>query len=92
MPVLVLVEQADGGVDDVSRQAITFARGYAEAAGLPLEAVLVGADGSGVAAGLGELGVQTAHVAAHDGLAGIRPAGVGAGRSPSWSSALRRRR
>ena len=49
------------------------ARGYAEAAGLPLEAVLIGADGAGAAAGLGELGVQTAHVAAHDGLAAHAP-------------------
>ena len=44
MPVLVLVEHADGGADDVSRQAVTLARGYAEAAGVPLEAVLIGAD------------------------------------------------
>ena len=45
MPVLVLAEQVDGGIDDVSRQAVTLARGYAEAAGLPLEAILIGADG-----------------------------------------------
>ena len=75
-----------GGADDVSRQALTLARGYAEAAGGPLEAVLIGADAAAAAAGLGELGVATAHVAVHDGLAALRPAGLGQDRSPSWSS------
>jgi electron transfer flavoprotein alpha subunit len=70
MPVLVLAEQVDGGIDDVSRQAVTLARGYAEAAGQSLEAILIGADG---VAGLGELGVQTAHIASHDGLAAHAP-------------------
>ena len=37
--VLVLVEHDGGAVDDLSRQAATLARGYAEAAGEPLEAV-----------------------------------------------------
>ncbi len=82
-PVLVLVEHTGGGPDDVSRQAVTLARGYAEAAGLPLEAVLIGADPATAAAGLGELGVATAHVAVHDRSRGLRPAGVGGGRSPS---------
>ena len=73
MPVLVLVEHVEGGADDLSRQAVTLARGFAEAAGVPLEAVLIGADAAGAAAGLGELGVQTAHVATHDGLRAYAP-------------------
>jgi electron transfer flavoprotein alpha subunit len=71
--VLVLVEHAGGGPDDVSRQALTLARGYAEAAGGPVEALLIGADGAAAAAGLGELGVHTAHVAVHDAFAAYAP-------------------
>jgi electron transfer flavoprotein alpha subunit len=71
--VLVLVEHEGGAADDLSRQAATFARGYAEAAGAELEAVLIGPDAAGAAAGLGELGVSTAHVAEHDGLAAFGP-------------------
>ena len=37
--VLVLVEHDGGAADDLSRQAATLARGYAEAAGEPLEAI-----------------------------------------------------
>ena len=44
MAVFVLVEHAGGTADDISRQAATLARGYAEAAGQPLEAVLFGRD------------------------------------------------
>jgi electron transfer flavoprotein alpha subunit len=71
--VLVLVEHAGGAADDVSRQALTLAGGYAEAAGGPVEAVLIGADAASAAAGLGEHGVATAHVAVHDGLAAYAP-------------------
>ncbi len=73
MSVLVLVEHAGGVADDVSRQALTLARGYAEAAGEPLEAVLIGAGAADAAAGLGELGVTAAHVAVHDGFAAHAP-------------------
>jgi electron transfer flavoprotein alpha subunit len=71
--VLVLVEHADGGVDDVSRQAATLARGYAEAAGADLEAVLIGPGGAAAAAALGELGVSAAHVAEDDRLESFAP-------------------
>ncbi|HEY3764646.1 MAG TPA: electron transfer flavoprotein subunit alpha/FixB family protein [Gaiellales bacterium] len=73
MAVLVLVEHVGGTADDVSRQALALARGYAEAAGQPLEAVLIGAGADQAAAGLGDLGVQTAHVAVHDGLSAYAP-------------------
>ena len=71
--VLVLVEHDGGGVDDLSRQAATLARGYAEAAGATLEAVLIGSGGGDTGAALGELGVERAHVAEHDGLAAYAP-------------------
>jgi electron transfer flavoprotein alpha subunit len=77
MPVLVLIEHADGEVDEVSRQAATLARGYAAGAGRPLEAVLIGPGGAGAAAGLGDLGVGTAHVAEHEGLSAYAPAAWG---------------
>jgi electron transfer flavoprotein alpha subunit len=71
--VLVLVEHAGGAADDVSRQAATLARGYAEAAGEPLEAVLFGPDAAGAAQGLGALGAAAAYVAVHDGLTAFAP-------------------
>ena len=71
--VLVLVEHDGGAADDLSRQAATLARGYAEAAGVELEAVLIGPGAAEAAAGLGELGVSKAHVAEHEGLAAYAP-------------------
>ncbi|HEX5252025.1 MAG TPA: electron transfer flavoprotein subunit alpha/FixB family protein [Gaiellales bacterium] len=73
MAVLVLVEHAGGTADDISRQAATLARGYAEAAGQPLEAVLFGPDAAGAAQGLGGLGVTAAYVAVHEGLTAFAP-------------------
>jgi electron transfer flavoprotein alpha subunit len=71
--VLVLVEHAGGTADDVSQQAATLARGYAEAAGQPLEAVLFGPDAAGAASGLGALGVSAAYVVVHEGLTAFAP-------------------
>jgi electron transfer flavoprotein alpha subunit len=73
MAVLVLVEHAGGTADDISRQAATLARGYAEAAGQPLEAVLFGPDAAGAAQDLGGLGVTAAYVAVHEGLTAFAP-------------------
>ena len=73
MAVLVLVEHAGGTADDISRQAATLARGYAEAAGQPLEAVVFGPDAGGAAQGLGALGVTAAYVAVHEGLTAFAP-------------------
>jgi electron transfer flavoprotein alpha subunit len=58
MSVLVLVEHAGGAVDELSLQALSFARGYAAEGGV--EAVLVGGADAAV---LGEHGVRAAHVA-----------------------------
>jgi electron transfer flavoprotein alpha subunit len=71
--VLVLIEHAGGTADDISRQAATLARGYADAAGQPLEAVLFGPDAAGAAQGLAALGVSAAYVAVHEGLAAFAP-------------------
>ena len=73
MAVLVLIEHAGGTADDISRQAATLARGYADAAGQPLEAVLFGPDAAGAAQGLAALGVSAAYVAVHEGLAAFAP-------------------
>jgi electron transfer flavoprotein alpha subunit len=73
MAVLVLVEHSGGVADDVSRQAATLARGYAEAAGEPLEAVLIGPDSSAAAQGLGAFGVTAAYVVVHEGLTMFAP-------------------
>ena len=73
MSVLVLVEHSGGAADDVSRQALTLARGYAGAAGATLEAVLIGADAAAAASGLGEHGVAAAHVAVHEAFAAYAP-------------------
>ncbi len=73
MAVLVLVEHSGGAADDVSRQAATLARGYAEAAGEPLEAVLFSPEAAGAAQGLGALGATAAYVVAHEGLTAFAP-------------------
>ncbi len=67
---LVLVTHADGAADDVSLQALTFARGFA--AGGPVHAVVVGGDAS-VAAGLGAYGATAVHRAEHPALTSFAP-------------------
>jgi electron transfer flavoprotein alpha subunit len=57
--VLVFVEYADGQLDELSKQALTFARGLGD----PVHAVLVGEAADAVAASLGAYGVSEAHVA-----------------------------
>jgi len=69
--VLVFVEGVDGAVDDVTAQALTFARRYA--ANEPLEAVVVGAGGREAAPALGAEGVATVHVAEHEALDAYAP-------------------
>jgi electron transfer flavoprotein alpha subunit len=71
LPVLVLVEHADGKPSDLSRQALTLARSLA--GGEPVHALLLGADGAAAAPALGAYGVASAHVAQHPGLGGFAP-------------------
>ena len=63
--VLVFVEHAGGEPDELSLQALAFARGYA--GGEPVAAVAVGSGAADAAAALGEHGVATLHVADIDG-------------------------
>jgi electron transfer flavoprotein alpha subunit len=69
--VLAYVEHADGEVDELSLQALAFARRYA--GGDPLEAVVVGAEGRATTDALGEHGVGTVHVAEHERLDAYAP-------------------
>jgi electron transfer flavoprotein alpha subunit len=66
--VLVFVEHADGELDELSQQALTFARGLGD----PVHAVLVGEAADAVATSLGAYGASEAHVAA--GLGSYAPA------------------
>ncbi|MGZ4174357.1 MAG: electron transfer flavoprotein subunit alpha/FixB family protein [Solirubrobacteraceae bacterium] len=70
MTVLTFVEHAGGGPDELSQQALTFARGLDE----PVEAVLFGPGAEDAAGRLGALGVSTAYIA--DGLDAYAPAAV----------------
>jgi electron transfer flavoprotein alpha subunit len=67
--VLALVEHEAGKVDEVSLQALAFARGLGE----PLVVLLIGEGGREAAVELGAHGVTTAHVAEDDRLAAYAP-------------------
>jgi len=75
--ILVLVEQDGGQPNRSSLEAVTAARRLAVAAGVPLEAVLVGAGASGAASALGAFGVSSAHVVEHAQLDAYAPAAWG---------------
>jgi electron transfer flavoprotein alpha subunit len=79
--VLVLVDHDHGELDELSLQAVTYARELAGSTGEQLDALVVGSDGSGVAGVLGEHGVSTVHVASHPGLSEYAP--VAAARAAS---------
>jgi len=74
MTVLVLVERQPEGVDELSLQALAFARGFAE--GAPLHALVVGADVDDVTPTLGEHGVTTVHVAEDEVFGSYAPLAV----------------
>jgi len=71
--VLVFVEHDGGEPDELSLQALTFARGYA--GGAPVEAVMVGPGAAEAAPALGDHGVATVNVAEIDG--GFAPQAYG---------------
>jgi electron transfer flavoprotein alpha subunit len=71
--VLVLVDHDHGELDELSLQAVTYGRELAASTGEPLDALVVGADGSDVAGALGDHGVATVHVATHDRLTDYAP-------------------
>ena len=66
--LLVVIHHVDGEADDISLQAVAFARGYA--GGEPVHAFAAGSEPRG----LGAHGVSTLHVAEHDAFAGYAPA------------------
>ncbi len=69
--ILAWVDHVDGIPDALSLEALTFARGLADASGVPLEAVAVGADA--MADRLGAFGVRTVHVVRDERLADFAP-------------------
>ncbi|MFL6288876.1 MAG: electron transfer flavoprotein subunit alpha/FixB family protein [Actinomycetes bacterium] len=79
--VLVLVDHDHGELDELSLQAVTYGRELAASTGEQLDALVIGADGSGVADALREHGVATVYVAAHSGLTEYAP--VAAARATS---------
>lgn len=62
--VLVFIESDQGAMAPASHEALTFARDYAATAGLPVNAIVFGAE-SGMAAEAGSFGAATVHVADH---------------------------
>ena len=74
MAVLVVVERQSEGVDELSLQALAFARRYA--AGAPVHALVVGPSGDEYADGLGEHGVSTLHAAEHEIFSSYAPVAV----------------
>ena len=74
---LVLIEHERGVLNDLSLQALTLGRELASAAGEPLEAVVVGAEGGALAPDAAACGAATVYVATHDGLTDFAPAAWG---------------
>lgn len=65
--ILVYVETSADGVDEVSLETITFARGLSAAGGgVPIDAVVVGSAPEGLSAELAAYGVRTVHHADSD--------------------------
>ncbi len=75
--ILAFVEQAGGRPDRSSLEALTFARRLAAGMGVPLGAVLFGADAAAAATELGAYGVGSAWVVEHADLDSYAPAAWG---------------
>jgi electron transfer flavoprotein alpha subunit len=72
--ILAYLEQPFG---DVAEQVLTFARGYADAAGDDLHVLAVGPGGEGAADAAGRFGAAALHVAEHDDLTAYAPRAIG---------------
>jgi electron transfer flavoprotein alpha subunit len=72
--ILVLADHDRGELSELSLQAVAFGRRLASANGVPLDALVVGADGKEAAAALGAYGISTVHLAVHDSLTDYAPA------------------
>ncbi len=73
MSLLVVCEHDRGALSDASLEALTFGRPLAAAAGLELAAVVIGEGAEAAAAGLGDHGAATVHVASHPILTDFGP-------------------
>ena len=71
--ILGLVEQDGGTPNKVSLEMLTLARSLTDALNLPLEAVLIGAEGQALAEGLAAYGVSKVHGVQHDRLTDYAP-------------------
>lgn len=71
--VLGLIEFDRAEIVPASVEMLTVARGVAEKLGAPLEAVLVGPGGEGLAEELGRYGVTRAHLVQHEALTDYAP-------------------
>jgi electron transfer flavoprotein alpha subunit len=69
----VILAYLDEPGGDVAEQVLTLARRYAEAAGAPLHALVIGGDGGSA----GRFGAATVHVAEHDALTAYAPQAIG---------------
>ena len=80
MTVLAVIERKPGGIEEVSLQALAFARAYGS--GAPVHGMVVGAPGDNLSRGngesamLGEHGVSTLHVAEHEAFEAYAPVAV----------------
>ncbi len=77
--ILVLIEHDQGRLNDLSLEALTFARNLAGQMGAPLEAALIGAEAAPLAAGLGAYGAARVHVVQHPELTDFAPEAWAAG-------------
>jgi electron transfer flavoprotein alpha subunit len=71
--MLVVLEREVGGLEELSLQALAFARRLADGR---VHALVVGQGGEGLAGVAGEHGVETLHVAEHDAFSSYAPAAV----------------
>lgn len=71
--ILGLIEHDRGKLNDVSLEMLTMAQDLAETLGAPLEAVLIGDDGTKLADGLAAHGVSRVHLVQHEQLNDYAP-------------------
>lgn len=72
--MLVFIEQSDSGIDDLSLQALTFARSIAEQTAAPIEAVIEQPLGGAASESLRRQGVSVLHVLRAADVDGYAPA------------------
>lgn len=78
--VVCLIEHDRGALQELSLQALALGRHLAGELGLPLHAVLVGAEARGLAEQLGSFGAAVVHLAEHERLEDYAPA--------AWAASL----